>query len=309
MSGLPLIPTQLRDTDLAVRTRGLAKRYGSDLALDGIDFQVPEGAVYLLVGPNGAGKSTTVKVLLDLVRADAGTAEVFGLDSRASGPRLRANVGYVPEHLDWGYGWMRVGQLIAYHAAHFASWDHEYADKLVRFFDIRVNRRVRALSKGQGRRLHLMLALAHRPRLLLLDEPIDGLDPFMRDETLGMLAEHLSESPTTMVLSTHHIEEVERFADHVGVMANGRLRAQLSADDLRANVRRYRAEVPAGWQGVPSLNGSVLRRATSNNEVVWTIWGPEDQIARQLANAGAVVREAAAVSLAEASLALLSPKE
>ena len=303
------LPTRLPDsTQLAVVTHGLTKRYGDLTAVRDLALQVPAGAVYLLVGPNGAGKSTTLKTLLDLVRADDGTAEVFGLDSRRDAPTVRANIGYVPERTDWGYGWMRVGRLLEHHARYFPSWDAEYAARLSRIFELRPERKMGKLSKGQARRVHLTMALAHRPPLLLLDEPTDGLDPLMRDETLGVLAEHLSDTPTTVLLSTHHVEEVERMADHIGVMRDGELRAQMSLTELQSGLRRYRAEVPDGWQGVPTLNGAVLRRIAAPREVQWVVWGAEVDVSRQFLEAGATVRDVAPLSLLDATLALLNPK-
>lgn len=303
------LPTRLRDGDLAVDTRGLTKRFGDQVALNDVTLQVPVGAVYLLVGPNGAGKSTTLKVLLDLVRADQGVAEVFGLDARERAPKVRANVGYVPERPDWGYGWMRVGRLLEHHALYFPSWDAEYAAKLAQKFELRMDRKMGVLSKGQARRVHLTMALAHRPPLLLLDEPTDGLDPLMRDETLGVLADHLAESQTTVVLSTHHVEEVERLADHIGVLRSGELRAQMSRADLDAGLRRYRVEVPDGWAGVASLNGTVLRRITAPREVQWTVWGSESEVVQKLSSAGGTVREVVPLSLLDATLALLNPND
>jgi ABC-2 type transport system ATP-binding protein len=303
------LPTRLRDGELAVDTRGLTKRFGDQVALNDVTLQVPTGAVYLLVGPNGAGKSTTLKVLLDLVRAEQGTADVFGLDTRQRAPEVRANVGYVPERPDWGYGWMRVGRLLEHHALYYPTWDQTYAAKLAQKFELRMDRKMGVLSKGQARRVHLTMALAHRPPLLLLDEPTDGLDPFMRDETLGVIADHLAESPTTVVLSTHHVEEVEGLADHIGVLRNGELRAQMSRDDLNANLRRYRVEVPDGWSGVASLNGTVLRRVTTPREVQWTVWGPEAEIVQKLSGAGGTVREVVPLSLIDATLALLNPND
>jgi ABC-2 type transport system ATP-binding protein len=265
--------------------------------------------VYLLVGPNGAGKSTTLKVLLDLVRAEKGTAEVFGLDTRERAPEVRANIGYVPERPDWGYGWMRVGRLLEHHALYYPTWDPNYAARLAQKFELRLDRKMGVLSKGQARRVHLTMALAHRPPLLLLDEPTDGLDPFMRDETLGVIADHLAESPTTVVLSTHHVEEVEGLADHIGVLRNGELRAQMSRDDLNANLRRYRVEVPDGWSGVAALNGTVLRRVAAPREVQWTVWGPEAEIVQKLSGSGGTVREVVPLSLIDATLALLNPND
>ena len=301
------LPTRLIRDDLAVDTHALNRRFGHQVALDGVSLQVPVGSVYLLVGPNGAGKSTTLKILLDLVRSDSGSAEVFGLDSRARAPEVRANVGYVPERPDWGYGWMRVGRLLEHHARYYAMWDAAYAADLSRKFELQVDRRMGALSKGQARRVHLTMALAHRPPLLLLDEPTDGLDPLMRDETLGVLADHLAASETTVVISTHHVEEVERLADHIGVLRSGALRAQMSRADLDAGLRRYRVEVPDGWPGVTSLNGTVLRRVSTPREVQWTVWGHEAEVSRTLAESGGVVREIVPLSLLDATLALLNP--
>ncbi len=302
------LPTRLPDGEMAVVTQALTKRFGAATALNGLGMQVPVGAVYVLVGPNGAGKSTTLKTLLDFVKPDSGAATVFGLDPMADGARVRANVGYVPEHHDWGYGWMRAGELLANHAAYYPSWDPAYASQLARAFDVQQDRKVGNLSKGQSRRVHLILALAHRPPLLLLDEPTDGLDPIMRDEMLAVMADHLSETRTTVVISTHHVAEVENLADHVGAMREGSLVAQLPVDGLRAGLHRYRAEVPDDWRGVPSLDGAVLRRAAGPREVQWTVWGSEREIIEQFARAGATVHDVAPLSLDEATLALLNPK-
>ena len=303
------LPTDLSTNDLAVVTHGLSKQYGQHRGIRDLALQVPAGAVYLLVGPNGAGKSTTIKTLLDLVAPTAGSAEVLGLNPRTNPALVRANVGYVPEQLTWGYGWMRVGRLLEHHSRYFPTWDAEYARHLVRAFDLRVDRRMDTLSKGQGRRVHLALALAHRPPLLILDEPTDGLDPVMRDETIGVLMEHLADTSTTVLLSTHHVTEVEQIADHIGVLREGELRAQMPLLELRSGLRRYRAEIPVGWQGTSLFGRSVLRRVTSRTEVDWTVWGAEDAIAGELARAGAIVREAAPLTLHDATLALLSTKE
>jgi ABC-2 type transport system ATP-binding protein len=247
-------------------------------------------------------------MLLDLVRPDAGTATLFGLDSVADGPKVRANIGYVPETHEWGYPAMTVGQLLAHHATYFTAWDHAYAQRLVGLFEIDTTRKLAQLSKGQSRRVHLTMAMAHRPALLLLDEPIDGLDPIMRDETLGAMAEHLSETPTTMVISTHHVSEVEGMADYIGAMRSGELKTQLPLAQLQKHLLRYRADVPDGWSGIPGLNGSVLRRAGGARDVQWTIWGAEAEVTAQFAGAGATVRDVARLTLQEATLALLNPK-
>jgi ABC-2 type transport system ATP-binding protein len=301
------IPIELSSTELAISTHELSKSFGGRRALVNVALQVPHGAVYLLVGPNGAGKSTTLRILVDLVRPTCGIAGVLGLDPQKQAAQVRANVGYVPDQPTWGHGWMRAGRLLAHHAKFFPSWDAAYAARLCRAFDIALDAKVSTLSKGQARRVQFVMALAHRPQLLLFDEPTDGLDPVMRDEILGALVEHLADAPTTVLLSTHHVSEVEQIADHIGVMRDGELCAQLPLSDLRRDLRRYRAEVPVGWQGASVLDDAVLRRAGTRNEVDWTIWGEQSRIAEELETAGAMVREAAPLSLEEATLTLLNP--
>lgn len=304
-----VLPTDLGGGPFAVSLQKVTKRYGRDTALDAVDLAVPEGAVYLLVGPNGAGKSTALKLLVDLARADAGTVEVFGLDPARRGPDVRAQVGYVPEHAGWGYGWMRVGDLLRQHATYFTSWNATYAAHLSTAFGLEPARRLGKLSKGQARRVSLLLALAHRPRLLVFDEPTDGLDPVMLDDTMALLSDHLAESPTTMLISTHHVHEIDGLADHVAVMHKGKLALQVRRDILHQKLRRYRAEVPDGWTGVAALNGTVLRKGALGNEIQWSVWGDEPEVVSHLVGAGATVRDVAPLPLEDATLALLGRRE
>ncbi len=301
MSGLP--------ESFAVATHGLSMRYGKQAALDAVDLRVPEGAVYVLIGANGAGKSTAMKVLLNLERPHAGRAEVFGLDTGAHGPEVRAQIGYMPESHEHDYPWMTCGRLIRHVAAHYPAWDQAYADQLIQVFGVRPERKVRTLSKGESRRLQFVLALAHRPPLLLLDEPTDGLDPVVRNRTLAHLAEHLADTPTTVVIATHHIHEVESLADHVGVLSAGRLVAQMSRDELRRTVRRYRVEVPEGWEAPAELRTPTLRRSRGGREVQWTLTGEEHDVTARLAAAGATVREVTPLALEETALAFLAEEE
>ncbi|MFL5356407.1 ABC transporter ATP-binding protein [Archangium sp.] len=292
----------------AVATYGLSKRYRDETALDRVDLRVPDGAVYVLVGANGAGKSTTFKVLMNLERPDAGTAEVLGLDTARRGAEVRAQVGYVPEHHGHGYRWMTCGRLLQHVSAYYPAWEPAYAEHLSHAFGLRLDRKVGTLSKGEARRLQWVLALAHRPRVLLLDEPTDGLDPVVRNRTLALLAEHLADTPTTVLVSTHHLHEVESLADHVGVMRDGRMVAQLPCDELQRTVRRYRMEVPERWQAPPELQAVGLRRSSAGRELQWTLVGEEREVTERLALAGAHVREVTPLGLEDAALAFL-PEE
>ncbi len=290
---------------LSVACRGVRKRYAGATALDGLELAVPEGAVYLLVGENGAGKTTTLRLLLGLVRPDAGSAAVFGLDPGSAGASVRAAVGYVPEGEGPPYPSLATGRLLRHHAAYYERWDAAYAARLAEAFEVRLEEPYGRLSKGQRRRVQLVMALAHRPPLLLLDEPTDGLDPVARERFFAILAEHLAESPTTVLLSTHVVGEAELLADHVGVLRRGRLAAQVGCETLRARLRRYRAEVPAGWAPPPALAEAVLARRQAGGEIDWLVWGGEAEVRAALEGAGARLRAVSGLDLAESVRALL----
>ena len=293
------------DREEEARQRSFEKELGVATALAGLDLEVPAGAVYVLAGPNGAGKSTALKVLLDLERADHGTARVLGIDTASDPALARAQIGYVPETSETGYEWLTAGRFLRRHAAYFDTWDADYAGLLCRRLRVPLDGAMRSLSKGALRSVLLVSALAHRPPVLLLDEPTDGLDPLAREELAALLVDHMAEAPTTLLWSTHHVHEVDRLADHVGVLREGRLVLQAPRDELRLHLRRYRAQVPEGWEGAPGLNGEVLLRQGTEREIEWTVWGREDEVAARLSAAGATVREAAPLSLEDATLALL----
>lgn len=289
----------------AVNAAALVKRYRREAALDGVSLQVPEGAVYVLAGANGAGKSSLLRILMNLTRRDGGDVEVFGLDPARSPEEARARVGYVPETTETGYRWMTTGQLLRHQRAYYGGWDEAYAERLCRLLDVRPERRIGAMSKGQARRLQLVAALAHRPPLLLLDEPTDGLDPVARDEVLGLLSEHLADTGCSILVSTHLVYEMERIADHLGVISEGRLLAQVRLDALHAGLRSYRFEHPDGFAAPRELAGAILHQTGWGREARWTVWGDEAEVTERLARAGAVIRDASPLCLDAAVVTLL----
>lgn len=217
-------------TTTAIATHGLTRCFGRETALVDVDLRIPRYAVFVLVGPNGAGKTTMMRLLMNLLRPTRGSTEVLEMDATRDGPRVRAQIGYVPERQDQLHRWMTCGRMLQYQARFFPMWDDVYAEYLSGVFELRLDRRIRTLSKGETRRLQLVLALAHRPPVLLLDEPTDGLDPVVRERALRLLAEHIADSPTTVLVSTHQVYQFESLADHLGVLSGGRLLAQMSRD-------------------------------------------------------------------------------
>lgn len=294
----------------AVMTRGLTKRFGRETALNRVDLRVPGGSVYLLAGRNGAGKSTLLRVLLNIEAADGGTAEVLGLDPQSQGPRVRAQTGYFPEGAEGAYPWMSAGRLLSHLARFYPSWDRSYANELATMFDLRLDRRLGVLSKGQLRCVQVVAALAHRPPLLLLDELTDGLDPIVREDVLGALAGHLAETGCTAILSTHLVQEVERLVDQVGVLRRGRLVAQDSVEDILDRLRRYELDAPGGWSPSPALEPMIGRRGPAiGGATDLVLHGTPDKVAGAIAASGAAVRNVSRLPLSEAVTILLQMDE
>lgn len=205
----------------AIRTESLKKRFRRVDALTGLDLDVPEGAIYALVGPNGAGKTTAIKILMNIYRATSGRAEVFGADSTTIAGRAFCSIGYVSENQKLP-GWMRVEAFLAYLRPFYPSWDRDLENDLVRKFELPPDRKIKDLSRGMRMKAALASALAYHPRLIVLDEPLGGLDPLVRDELIEGLLERASEA--TVFVSSHDLAEIESFASHVGYMEQGRLR-------------------------------------------------------------------------------------
>jgi ABC-2 type transport system ATP-binding protein len=214
----------------------LTRRFGAKTALDSVSVSMPRGAVYGLVGANGAGKTTLIKHILGLLRAESGSVRVFGLDPVADPVSVLSRIGYLSEENDLP-GWMRVDELIRYSRAFYPAWDDEYCEELRQRFALDPAAKIKTLSKGQRARMGLLIALAYRPDLLLLDEPSSGLDPIVRRDILGAIIRTIAHEGRTVLFSSHLLEEVEQVADHVTMINEGRIVLSATLDSIRESHR------------------------------------------------------------------------
>ncbi len=233
-------------SDPAIRTEGLTRRYGQTVAVRDLDLSVPRGSVLGLVGPNGAGKTTTIKLLLGLARPTAGRAEVLGFDAITQSLEVRRRTGYAPEN-DAVYGWMTVRDALDFCRGLYPTWDRERAGRCLDLFGLAAGQRVAAMSRGMRRQLALVLAVAARPQLLLLDEPTEGLDPDRRRDFFGVILEDVAADGSTVLISSHQLHEVERVADRVAFLRAGRLVREGSLDSIKETERQVRVV----FQGAP----------------------------------------------------------
>jgi ABC-type multidrug transport system ATPase subunit len=200
----------------------LTRRFGAKTALSSVTMNVPRGGVYGLVGANGAGKTTLIKHVLGLLRAESGSVRVFDRDPVADPIGVLSRIGYLSEENDLP-GWMRVDELMRYSHAFYPNWDGAYAEELRQTFALDPAAKIKTLSKGQKARAGLLVALAYRPELLVLDEPSSGLDPIVRRDIVGAIIRTIADEGRTVLFSSHLLEEVEQVADHVTMIREGRI--------------------------------------------------------------------------------------
>jgi ABC-2 type transport system ATP-binding protein len=249
----------------AILTQGLVKTFGRTAVLEGLDLDVPRGAIYGLVGSNGAGKTTTIKIVMNILRPTAGRTEALGVDSLRLGPADLARIGYVSENQEMP-NWMTVDAFLNYVSGFYPNWDAALALELTRAFELPLDRKLGRLSRGMRMKAALASSLAYRPELIVLDEPFTGLDPLVRDEFIeGLLARA---EGSTILISSHDLAEIESFASHIGYLEGGRLRFSEELETLRARFREVTLtfdaapalprQWPAGWLQ-PEATGRVVR--------------------------------------------------
>ncbi len=227
------------DSESIVDVQDLTKTYGSNHACDRINMRIGRGMTFGLLGPNGAGKSTFIRMLMGLTPIDSGTIKLFGHETRLSSPEMRQRIGYVPE-LHYIYRWMTVDGVIKFVSQLYDRWDSELANDLLDRFELPGKKKVGTLSKGMTAKLGLVIALAHNPELLILDEPASGLDPLIREDFLESVLQNHTCRGRTILFSSHHVDDVERVSDEVGILAHGKLVIRGTVDELRHRIRRVR---------------------------------------------------------------------
>ncbi|HVT27964.1 MAG TPA: ABC transporter ATP-binding protein [Lacipirellulaceae bacterium] len=223
--------------DPVVELQAVYKSFRSTNVLRGVTLHVARGRTFAFLGRNASGKTTTIRMLLGLLKRDDGAIRVLGLDPQREPIELRRRVGYLAEDQTM-YGWMRVEEIVRFVAPFYPTWDNELALKYLRDFELPLRTRIKHLSKGQNVRLGLVLALAHRPELVILDDPALGLDPIMRKQFNRDLITHLQGEGRTVFYSSHLLYEVEPVADEVAILDGGRIVRQAETEVLRRDVKQ-----------------------------------------------------------------------
>jgi ABC-2 type transport system ATP-binding protein len=290
---------------MIIQTDNLTKRFGGHDAVSGLQLAVPEGATYALIGANGAGKTTTLRMLVNLLRPDSGSAQVLGIDSRALSHNDFQRIGYVSESQEVPLG-LKLEDFFIYLRALYRDWDTALERVLRRQFELPPALALGKLSHGMRMKVKLVAALAFRPKLLILDEPLSGLDALVRDEILAGLLGQADE--TTIVISSHELAEIEGCTTHVAFLAKGRLLLQESIESLTARFREVRVITVPGAAPIRALQGWLgLETSGALVRFVDSAFVDEQQLRSKLNEQAGTIHhfEAAPMSLRDISKALI----
>lgn len=288
----------------AIETKGLCYRSSSEFAIRELSMNVPTGALYGFLGPNGCGKTTTIRLLLGLLKADSGEVRLLGEPVPERLPTILSRTGVIPDrpHL---HRYLTVQETIDFHAAFYPSWDAGWANALLAEFRLNTRQKLSSLSKGETAKVMFVLAICQLPELLVLDEPMDGLDPVVRRDVLSALLDYVSARRATVFVSSHLVHELERFCDWIGVMDRGELVVEMPMNEFRNGNKRLRLLVE---QEMPERSPpfTVLAREREANAVeTWVVRGWKQDMRGWFEGQGIGVREIADLDLEDGFVELL----
>ena len=227
-----------------IEVKNVTKTFDGFRALDDLTLTVPQGAVYGLVGPNGAGKSTIIRHLTGIYRQDAGTITIDGAPVFEN-PAVKARIAYIPDDVFY-FAQATIADMMRYYRGIYPRFDAERYEKLGAVFALDPKRPIRRLSKGMQKQAAFWLAMCMRPDVLILDEPVDGLDPVMRRQVWSLVMADVAENGTTVLVSSHNLRELEDVCDHVGIMNGGKLLLERTLSDLQDNISKVLIALPDG---------------------------------------------------------------
>ncbi len=278
-----------------ITVRNVVKTFDGFRALDGLDLHVPQGAVYGLVGPNGAGKSTIIRHLTGIYRQDSGEVLINGQPAYEN-TALKETVAYIPDDIFY-FAPAAIRDMMRFYKGIYPGFDTERFEKLREVFEFDDKRPIRRLSKGMQKQAAFWLAISMRPKILILDEPVDGLDPVMRRQIWSIVMADAAENGTTVLVSSHNLRELEDVCDHVGIMKNGKMLLERSLSELQENVVKVHLALPDGAELPEGLR--VLHESVSGRLRTLIIRGNTNEITNRISAASPLFMDVVPLTLEE----------
>lgn len=278
-----------------IEVKNVTKTFDGFRALDDLTLTVPQGAVYGLVGPNGAGKSTIIRHLTGIYRQDAGTITIDGAPVFEN-PAVKARIAYIPDDVFY-FAQATIADMMRYYRGIYPRFDAERYEKLGSVFALDPKRPIRRLSKGMQKQAAFWLAMCMRPDVLILDEPVDGLDPVMRRQVWSLVMADVAENGTTVLVSSHNLRELEDVCDHVGIMNGGKLLLERTLSDLQDNISKVLIALP---DGAPLPDGlDIVHQSTTGRLYTLILRGNATELTNILSTAQPLFMDVVPLTLEE----------
>ena len=278
-----------------IQVKDLIKSFDGFQALDGLNITVPKGAVYGLVGPNGAGKSTLIRHVAGIYRQDAGQVLIEG-EPVYENPAMKARVAYIPDDVFY-YTQSTIRDMMLFYRSIYPSFSQERFEKLGGAFDLSLSQPIRKMSKGMQKQAAFWLALSRCPDYIVLDEPVDGLDPVMRRQVWNLLLSDVAENGSTVLVSSHNLRELEDVCDHVGIMNHGRMLVERSLSALQDNIVKIQLAFADGGRLPEGLE--ILHRSSTGRLQQLILRGSAEELAAKISAAGPLFLDVVPLNLEE----------
>ena len=278
-----------------IQVKELIKSFDGFRALDGLDIRVPRGAVYGLVGPNGAGKSTVIRHLAGIYRQDSGQVLIDGQPVYEN-PEIKGRIAYIPDDIFF-YTQATINDMMKFYRSVYPRFSPERFEKLEELFNLDRKQPMRKLSKGMQKQAAFWLAMSQCPEVVILDEPVDGLDPVMRRQVWSALLADVAENGTTVLVSSHNLRELEDVCDHVGIMNHGRMLVERSLSALQDNIVKIQLAFADGGKLPEGLE--ILHRSSTGRLQQLILRGSAEELTAKLSAAGPLFLDVVPLNLEE----------
>ena len=278
-----------------IQVKELIKSFDGFRALDGLNIHVPKGAVYGLVGPNGAGKSTVIRHLAGIYRQDSGQVLIDGQPVYEN-PEIKGRIAYIPDDIFY-YTQATINDMMKFYRSVYPRFSPERFEKLEELFNLDRKQPMRKLSKGMQKQAAFWLAMSQCPEVVILDEPVDGLDPVMRRQVWSALLSDVAENGTTVLVSSHNLRELEDVCDHVGIMNHGRMLVERSLSALQDNIVKIQLAFADGGKLPEGLE--ILHRSSTGRLQQLILRGSAEELTAKLSAAGPLFLDVVPLNLEE----------
>lgn len=280
-----------------IEARGLSKSFGSFKALDSLNINVKEASVYGLLGPNGAGKTTLIKHIMGLYRSDEGTVLVGGKPIYEN-TEVKASIAYIPDDL-YFFSLYSIEDAARFYSTLYPSWNWDRYELLKQVFSIDPKKRIARLSKGMQKQVAFWLGICQMPKLMVLDEPVDGLDPIMRKKVWSLVLQDVSERKTSVLVSSHNLRELEDVCDHIGILHNGKIVVESELDNLKSDIHKIQVAYAGGIPEQLLEYGEILHRSQNGSVLLLIVKGNRERVLSSIKRTDPVIMDILPLTLEE----------